>query len=133
MSVGGLIVAFLALSLVVIVIAWPLARRDRTQAVPETRQRERLLAYYERAVRNVRDLDEDHALGKLAPADYARDRELWADRGAQVLKALDELDSAAAPLPALSETEIDAAIEQRIEAELEAARAALPREPVEAE
>lgn len=96
MSIEGFVLGFIILSIVVLVVALPLLRRDAPfdhQAAQIARQRERAGIYYERVLRNLRDLDEDHALGKLDDASYHQERELWAQRGVQVLKALDALDT----------------------------------------
>ena len=92
MSIPGLLFALLLASL--------RPRLDRDAAAPARtakpsddplleKQRERLLIYYERVLRNIRDLDEDHALGKIDEDEYTREREEWAQRGVQVLQALD--------------------------------------------
>lgn len=82
------------------------------------RQRERLRVYYERVLRNIHDLDEDYALGKLTQAEYTPERELWVQRGVKVLKAMDELDSQHLIAPAgADEATIDEAIEGTFENE----------------
>ncbi len=88
---GVLIWAFLA----VVVAGWtlyPWLRRQSIslQAAEEEKQYERLRVLYERVLSNLRDLDEDHDTGKINDADYAEERELWVQRGIQVLHALDE-------------------------------------------
>jgi hypothetical protein len=106
MSLPGLLFALLLALFVLAWIVMPLLGRDdaRTDAAPPEKQRERLLTYYERVLRNIRDLDEDHALGKIEDDEYTTEREAWAQRGAQVLEALDALGgekpTAAAPAPA---------------------------------
>lgn len=120
MSLPGLL---FALCIAVFVVAWvilPLLAHRSTATVDPLidKQRERLLVYYERVLRNIRDLDEDHALGKLDNANYARDRELWAQRGAQVLQALDTLKDRAVIAPTIVE---DAAVDRAIDAAIEAA------------
>lgn len=120
MSLPGLIFALILAALVVIWIGAPLRQRDtKTDDDPLLKkQRERLLVYYERVLRNIHDLDEDHTLGKIDEAHYARDREEWAQRGVQVLAALDTI--ADRTMIAVTPAD-DAAVDQAIDASIEAA------------
>ena len=119
MSIEGLIAAVFITLLVVLLVVLPLVgrgQRKTTDALQE-RQRERLLVYYVRVLVNIRDLDEDHALGKLADAEYQQEREVWAARGVQVLKALDTLaDQPMISPTAADDSAIDLAIDDAIEA-----------------
>jgi len=93
MSAGGLIAAILLVTAAALIIALPFlsARRKAAADGALLKQQDRVIAYYERALQNIRDLDEDHALGKINEESYRQDRELWAQRGAQALKLLDQL------------------------------------------
>lgn len=127
MSLAGLIGALILTGLVIAFITAPFMRRraDSGKEAAASLQRERVLAYYERVLRNVRDLDEDHALGKLDEADYQRDRALWTDRGVQALKLLDQLDAGSAGVSASSDAaELDAAVERAVQAAVEKLRTA---------
>lgn len=120
MSIAGLIAAFALIALSVAVVAWPLLNRRRmSDTAFIDKQRERALAYYERVLTNVRDLDEDHATGKIAPDEYQIERDFWVDRGAQVLKLLHELDQRHDIVASheADDAEIDAAIERAIQAQ----------------
>lgn len=77
-----------------------------------TAQRERLQAAYAQTLRNIRDLDEDHATGKIVTETYQIEREAWVQRGVALLKALDTLENDGA----VSETAADDAIEAAIAA-----------------
>lgn len=135
MSPGGLIAALLLITGVLVIVTWPYLQRSDTGTADAlaARQRDRLKVYYDRALRNIRDLDEDHALGKLDPAEYAAERELWTQRGVQALKAWDLISqqadqpqadrTAASPLPvtAVDDAAIDHAIEAAIDAAIDAA------------
>jgi hypothetical protein len=112
-----------ALLLALFVLAWivmPLLSRDAKAADEDDplldKQRERLLVYYERILRNIRDLDEDHALEKIAEDEYTRERAEWAERGVQVLQALDSLPQreTIAATPA-DDAAVDQAIDEMIE------------------
>ncbi len=92
MSIAGLI---LAIVMLLIVVAWtirPLLASAPDESAFLDRQRERALAYYERVLTNVRDLDEDHGTGKISPEEYQAEREMWVSRGVRILQLLDELD-----------------------------------------
>jgi cytochrome c-type biogenesis protein CcmI len=112
-----------ALLLALFVLAWivmPLLSRNAKPVDEDDplldKQRERLLVYYERILRNIRDLDEDHALEKIAEDEYTRERAEWAERGVQVLQALDSLPQreTIAATPA-DDTAVDQAIDDMIE------------------
>lgn len=122
MSTPGLLFALLLAVVVVVWIGMPLLRREtRSEDDPLLKkQRERLLVYYERILRNIHDLDEDHALGKIDDDHYTRDREDWAQRGVQVLQALDTIADRTmiAPTPA-DDTAVDRAIDEGIEAAIQ--------------
>lgn len=121
MSAEGLIVAIILTAIAVLLVVLPLAGGKRSGADSDPlaeKQRERLLVYYERVLRNIRDLDEDHALGKIAEREYEPERAVWAARGVQVLKALDSLSDA--PMIASTDAE-DAAVDRAIDDAIEAA------------
>ena len=117
MSIAGLVIGLLLVLLVALYVFVPLLR---SQYVSETafqnKQRERALAYYERVLTNIRDLDDDHATGKISEADYQQERERWMQRGVQVLKLLDNLeqDDNIVENRQADAAEIDAAIEDRL-------------------
>ena len=121
MSSEGILFALLLLALVVGLTAAPLFTRAPAPVdALLDKQRARLQVYYERVLRNIRDLDEDYALGKIDESAYRTEREHWTERGVQVLKALDTLpqhrmiaDSAAED--SAVDRAIDAAIEQAVE------------------
>lgn len=119
MSLPGLLFALLLTAFVLVWIVMPLLRREaKSDDDPLlVKQRERLLVYYERVLRNIRDLDEDHTLGKLDEAQYAAEREEWAQRGAQVLQALDTIaDRTMIAVTPAEDAAVDRAIDDSIEA-----------------
>lgn len=143
MSAAGLLFAFVLASLTLLVIVAPLLIQQRRTADTELTQlqRERLQVYYERVLRNIRDLDDDHTVGKVNPDDYAREREYWAARGVQALKALDALDADTPenPIPiartSADSGAVDHAIDDAIEAAVRTARdsqslSSAPQEPI---
>ncbi len=133
MSTSGLIFALLLAAFVLMWIVVPLLQREsKTGSAAEDllveKQRERLLIYYERVLRNIRDLDEDHALGKIDDADHQHEREEWAQRGAQVLQALDTLPAREVIAPsAADDSAVDSAIDDAIEAAVRRYRQRTPQ------
>jgi hypothetical protein len=110
MSIMGLVIGLVLLTVVVLFVAAPVLRASRlSQVSPSNPQRERVLAYYERVVGAIRDLDEDHALGKIDASAYQRERALWAERGVQALSLLDGMGEDAAPA-----SDLDAQIEDMV-------------------
>lgn len=133
MSVEGLLISIILTAIIAGLVAAPLLRRSNSQIAEDVlaqKQRERLLVYYERVLTNIRDLDEDHATGKMLDADYASEREEWVQRGIQVLKALDQLGDQS-PAPATDAAGVDASIDDAIEAAIQTFkdRSATPRKP----
>jgi len=119
MSIEGLIIS---MSIVAALLLWSVmpffVKSHEAEAISTSveRQRERLNVYYERVLRNLHDLDEDYATGKLDQDDYALEREKWAQRGIQALKALDELDAQHLVTDSSADdATIDEAIDRRIE------------------
>jgi hypothetical protein len=129
MSIAGLVFFLLLLSAVAVLVAIPLLRRDSdtgTDSPHIQKQRERLLAYYERVLTNLRDLEEDHATGKMPDDAYAVEREDWMQRGVEVLKTLDALeDHSVIPPSVHDDASVDEAIDDAIEAAIAARRKAL--------
>jgi hypothetical protein len=119
MSVVGLVIFVALLMLVGFIVLRPfVAPLAPSQSQLLSRQRERALAYYERVLTNVRDLDDDFATQKINPDEYAQEREVWVERGVKILQLFDELD-AQTPLshnPQADDAEIDHLIEARIQA-----------------
>lgn len=105
--------------------------RDRKQSLTD-KQYHRLQVYYRQVKNTIRDLDEDFEVGKLAAEDYQQERELWTERGVQILKAIDEFDhrrgfvKPAAEHDAAINDAIDAAIEAAVAERLKASAEAVP-------
>lgn len=95
MSIVALLIALVGFAVVGVFIAAPLFERARhpeaADADAPSVQRAELTATYERIKTTLRDLDEDHALGKLDDASYRVEREHWLTEGARVLAALDAI------------------------------------------
>lgn len=129
MSIEGLIASLVVVGLAALYIALPLLRgnRENSSDLALQKQSERLLVYYERVLTNLRDLDEDHATGKITSDEYQFEREDWVQRGVQVLKALDHLQELHI-IPQshnLDDAAIDRAVDDAIEAAIAARRQAM--------
>ncbi len=86
-----ILVAAVVLALAFAALAWPLyAGRPRALGVGSNAAGE-LMAQRDGAYAMLRDLDQDHELGKLDDADYAARREKYLARAAKVLQELDTL------------------------------------------
>lgn len=119
MSIEGLIISAVIVLVLLFFVLAPLIwqRRVILPADVIEKQRTRAIHYYERVLKNVRDLDEDFATGKIDEAEYQAEREHWVNRGVQVLQLLDQLDDNRAIVDDASAD--DAAIDAAIEASLE--------------
>jgi hypothetical protein len=124
MSLEALIVVLTLLVITGLWIAAPFFDRSRQHAAESTqKQRDRLLLHYERALGNIRDLDEDYATGKIHPDAYAAEREQWVQRGIQILMALDEVSGKpVAETKPSSTADVERSIDNRIEAAVQAHR-----------
>jgi hypothetical protein len=126
MSLAGLFMGLVILIGVILFVMSPLARPADSGTPVDLlieKQRERLLMVYERVLGNIRDLDEDLTTNKMSEADYATERELWVQRGIQVLKSLDALNAKQILTTSSVTEDIDRAIDKRIEAAIAAYRA----------
>lgn len=125
MSIAGLLFFVGALLICAGLVAWPLLQRRASVAEDAylVQQRDRLQVYYERVLTNLRDLDEDHATGKMPTDAYRQEREDWVLRGVQVLRAMDTLaERSIIPAEITMRADIDAAIDSAIEASITAYR-----------
>lgn len=94
MSIEGLLIALILTGGVILLVGIPWLRHDTPKHAHDAqiaRQYDRARVYYERVLRNLRDLDEDRALGKVSPEEYSAERAIWSQRGVEVLKTLDRL------------------------------------------
>jgi hypothetical protein len=115
MSLEGLIAALVLTTITLIIIGRPFFADSTEPDRGLSRQRVRAQAYYERVVRNIRDLDDDHSIGKIAAEEYQTEREIWVQRGSVVLKLLDDLDEMPLTSANADDAAIDAAIEQAVQ------------------
>jgi len=95
MSIAGLVISLVLILIVTLMVAYPFVRPSEafTEDVSLQQQRDRIQAYYERVLTNIRDLDEDFATEKINETDYNEEREVWVHRGIRLLRVQDQLDS----------------------------------------
>ena len=93
MSIIGLGIGAVMILVVGAYVVLPLLTRESvSDNAFRSKQRERALAYYERVLRNIRDLDDDLATGKIIQEEYEFERERWMERGVELLRMLEQLD-----------------------------------------
>ncbi|MCA9887599.1 MAG: hypothetical protein KC546_04465 [Anaerolineae bacterium] len=125
MSVEGLIITIGMLLLGLVGVTLPFMRgREKVgdaRALRIQQTRDALVTSYERVLATIRDLDEDHRLGKLNEADYQGERNYWADYGVKLLQLLEGdmsqfVDSEAAEesITVNADGELDQAVEDAI-------------------
>jgi hypothetical protein len=99
MDIGSILLGLALLLIVAFIVARPLLEgsrhRDRQPGPAD-----QLLAERERVLVQLRDLDFDHATGKIMDDDYAAQRAQLVAQGVAILKQLDALTAAMAPVPA---------------------------------
>jgi hypothetical protein len=120
MDIGSLFLLLALLLLVSIYIARPLLDREAVVISAERNHTEHeistLLAERDRVLASLQELDFDYALGKISESDYPSQRTHLLQRGADILRQLDEYEVVTP----------DREMEERIEAELAERRAAIP-------
>jgi hypothetical protein len=113
MELGTLLVGLALLVVVAFIIAQPFLEKGRVPREPVT-EVEALLAERENILSALRDLDFDHATGKITTDDYTPQRAKLVAEGAEVLRQLDRLSVGTAPTAVVSvEDEIERAVAAR--------------------
>lgn len=109
MDLGSIFIGALLFALVIFLVAQPLIEQRGVREKRVTRT-DALLAERETILDALRDLDFDHAMGKLTTEDYTPQRLQLVARGAAVLRELDTLGVTTA---ASAEDEIERAVAAR--------------------
>ena len=91
MSIGAVFLLLALLILVALYLYAPLMRRDRTLQVDESHEISALMAERDRVINALQELDFDFNLGKIQTEDYPVQRADLLQKGADVLRRLDEL------------------------------------------
>jgi hypothetical protein len=115
MDIGSIFLILALLILVILFISRPFFERPTDKGVTMNMQEEHdyssLLAERDRILNALQELDFDHVLGKIPAEDYPSQRAVLLQRGTEILKKLDEIQS-----PGLTGTgdDLDARIEAAI-------------------
>jgi hypothetical protein len=115
MDIGSIFLILALLILVIIFVSRPLFDRNRLASADGEEEHEfsHLMAERDRILNALQELDFDHALGKIPDDDYPSQRAILLQRGAGVLRSLDEFQA----------QDSDQDLEERIEAAIAARRA----------
>ncbi|MBU0510386.1 MAG: hypothetical protein KJ638_01630 [Chloroflexi bacterium] len=90
MDLGSIFLLLSLLILTALYIGRPLYERSATAVRPVEHELSALLAERDRVLNALSELDFDHALGKIPEDDYPLQRKKLIQRGAEVLRQLDE-------------------------------------------
>jgi hypothetical protein len=94
MDLGSLLIILALGIMAAAFIAQPFVESSGLGATKEERRLSELQAERDRVLATLQELDMDHAMGKLLREDYQSQRGTLVVRGAEVLKAIDELRGA---------------------------------------
>jgi rubrerythrin len=123
MELGSIFLLLAVIVLVGIYLYTPFMARTR-RATEESYEVSALLAERDRVINSLQELDFDNSLGKIPADEYAPQRALLLQKGAEILRKLDEItavpSSPLSPLPMGEGDNGDA--EARIEKEVSARR-----------
>lgn len=120
MSIVGLIISLALVFITALIVIYPIVRKPvaTTANSSISQQYDRIQAYYERVLTNIRDLDEDFTTGKINEADYNEEREVWMHRGIRLLRVREQLDTHHGLVDSQHQeaSDVDHAIEEAIRA-----------------
>jgi hypothetical protein len=128
MELGAFFLILAVIILVGMYLYAPLMSRRRHVSVNESHEISSLLAERDRVINALQELDFDFKLGKIPAEDYPVQRALLLQKGADILKTLDEGISLASN-PASNGNE--SSVEDRIEEAVAARRADAPTQSAE--
>ncbi len=120
MSIVGLLVSLILVFITALIVVYPIVRKPKKDGSNSSlsQQYDRIQAYYERVLTNIRDLDEDYTTEKINEADYSEEREVWVHRGIRLLRVREQLDSQHSLVDSQHQdaSDVDSAIEEAIRA-----------------
>jgi rubrerythrin len=91
MELGSLFLVLAVLVIVGVYLYAPFTTNARRLRKAETHEVSALKAERDRVINSLQELDFDHNLGKIPPEDYPEQRALLLQKGADILRKLDEL------------------------------------------
>ena len=118
MDLGSLLLGLALLLLVAFIVARPILER-RDMPDQEISRADQLVAERESLLAALRDLDFDHATGKISDEDYTPQRAQLVAQGVAILKQLDALGPALPEHAVSAEDEIERAVAARRRSSLE--------------
>lgn len=125
MTITGLVIGIVLVAVAVLALIVPFVQQSRgnnRSDVEAQKKYDELMTSYERVLATIRDLDEDHQTGKLAPETYQRERGHWTEQGILLLQEIDpdgdnppsKHDAVEAKTPEVADDVLDDAIEKAI-------------------
>lgn len=125
MSTQGLLVSLVIMVLGLAWIVYPLFSREVYSGGKQAlvlKQYGELQRRYAQTITAIRELDEDHATGKISSEEYEVERQRRAQQGVEVLKAIDNMGknnpalkpAASRAVPKAKDVSIDDAIEDAV-------------------
>jgi hypothetical protein len=97
MDLGAILLLLALLLGVGLFLAAPLMRSLPSSSSQETREASSLMAERDRVINALQELDFDYKLGKVPEEDYPGQRRTLLQRGADILRKLDELEPPSGP------------------------------------
>jgi len=130
MDIGSILLILAILILVVVYITQPLMQRNAASVSDEEQEYSALLADRDRVLNILQELDFDHTLGKIPEDIYPSERTALLQRGAAILRKIDEYKGQ----PALDEAtaRLEAAMEPHSKDEADADSPGIEDDPLEA-
>jgi rubrerythrin len=107
MQLGSIFLIFAVVVLIGIYLYAPFTARKRRTRVSETLEVSALKAERDRVINSLQELDFDHNLGKIPAEDYPDQRTQLIQKGADILRKLDEISSGF-----VSDSNVESRIEQ---------------------
>src|SRR5512134_797560 len=121
MELAAIFFSLAVLILVGIYLYAPFMERRARRVTEEEHELSALMAERDRVINSLQELDFDFNLGKIPEEDYPTQRSALLQRGAQILKKLDELAPSSSPF--LSQVSEGNGTDERIEKAVAARRA----------
>lgn len=106
MEISSILLVLAVIVLVGIYVYAPMTQNARKMRAGESHELSSLKAERDRVINSLQELDFDHNLGKVPAEDYPEQRAFLLQKGADILRKLDEL------APAASSKNVEARIEK---------------------
>jgi hypothetical protein len=127
MDIGSILLILGLLILVIMFISRPLVEGKAVAITAEEHELSALLADRDRILTTLQEMEFDYLLGKIPEEDYPVQRAAYMQRGAEVLRKIDEYQAAGQVVPA--EDRLEAAIAARRQAQAPQQAAPQPGAP----